>query len=261
VTDDLLWAYGVVPAGATLPASPGIAGGVVQPVVADDLVVLTSAVPRSEFAAEPLRDNLNDLEWLGRVAREHEAVLEQVLAGTTLVPLRLCTIFDDADGAIRMLERERDALTAALARLDGRQEWGVKLLVDGDRLAATAAPQGDQAQSEGGAAYLARRRHEREAREAARALAAQIVDDVDGSLRALAVDTVRLPAQNRELSGHTGDMILNAAYLVDADAVEELRAHVGELQERHAQYSARVQLSGPWPPYNFVTGETTTQLA
>jgi hypothetical protein len=262
VADDLLWAYGVVPAGATLPATGvGIAGGVVQPVAAGDLVALTSAVPRSEFAADPLRERLNDLEWLERVAREHEAVLEHALAGTTLVPLRLCTIFDDADGVIRMLEREGDALTSALARLDGRQEWGVKLLVDGDRLAATAAPQGDQAQGEGGAAYLARRRHERAAREAARALAAQIVDDVDGSLRVLAVDTVRLPAQNRELSGHTGDMVLNAAYLVDAGAVDELHTQVGELQARHAQYGALVQLSGPWPPYNFVTGETTTQLA
>ena len=255
MADDLLWAYGVVPAGATLPATGvGIAGGVVQPVAAGDLVALTSAVPRSEFAADPLRERLNDLEWLERVAREHEAVLEHVLAGTTLVPLRLCTIFDDADGVIRMLEREGDALTSALARLDGRQEWGVKLLVDGDRLAATAAPQGDQAQGEGGAAYLARRRHEREAREAARALAAQIVDDVDGSLRVLAVDTVRLPAQNRELSGHTGDMVLNAAYLVDAGAVDEL-------QERYADVGARLELTGPWPPYNFVTSETTSQLA
>ena len=114
VADDLLWAYGVVPAGATLPATNGIAGGVVQPVAAGELVALTSRVPRREFGAEPLRERLNDLEWLERVAREHEAVLEHVLAGATLVPLRLCTIFDDADGVSRMLERERDALTSAL---------------------------------------------------------------------------------------------------------------------------------------------------
>jgi hypothetical protein len=56
-------------------------------------------------------------------------------------------------------------------------------------------------------------------------------------------------------------MVLNAAYLLDAGAVAELHAQVGELQERHAQYDARVQLSGPWPPYNFVTGETATQPA
>jgi hypothetical protein len=263
VTDELLWAYGVVPAGATSSASAtGIAGGVVQPVTSGDLVALISPVPRDEFAAEPLRENLNDLDWLERVARGHEAVLEQVLVeSATVVPLRLCTIFDDADGVRQMLEREREPLTRALARLGGRQEWGVKLLVDGDRLAAIAAPAGDQAQGEGGAAYLARRRHERQAREEARALAAQLIDDVDGALRAHAVDAVRLPAQNRELSGHTGDMLLNAAYLVDSDAVGALHDTVGELGERHEQVGARLELTGPWPPYNFVTGETTTQLA
>jgi hypothetical protein len=262
MTGDLLWAYGVVPAGTTLPATGvGIAGGVVRQVASGDLVALIGDVPRGEFAAEPLRDNLNDLTWLERVAREHEAVLERVLEAATIVPLRLCTIFDDADGVTKMLEREREPLTRGLERLEGRQEWGVKLLVDSDRLAATAAPAGDQAQGEGGAAYLARRRHEREAREAARALAAQIVGEVDGSLQAHAIDAVRLPAQNRELSGHTGDMVLNAAYLVDAEAVGELRGCIAELQERHGEVGARLELTGPWPPYNFVTGETTTQLA
>jgi hypothetical protein len=254
VSDELLWAYGVVAAGSALPDD-------VEPIADGELVVLTSRVPRDEFAAEPLREHLNDLEWLERVARRHEAVLEQALEHATVVPLRLCTIFDDADGVRRMLEREREPLLHALARLGGRQEWGVKLLVDGDRLAATAAPAGDQAQGEGGAAYLARRRHERQAREAARALAMQIVDDVDGSLRAHAVDAVRLPAQNRELSGHTGDMVLNAAYLVEAGAAGELHDVAAELQERHAESGARIELSGPWPPYNFVSGKTTTQPA
>jgi len=254
VSDDLLWAYGVVAAGAPLPDD-------IEPVADGELVVLTARVPRDEYAVEPLREHLNDLAWLERVARRHEAVLEQALAQATVVPLRLCTIFDDADGVRRMLEREREPLTRALARLDGRQEWGVKLLVDGDRLAATAAPAGDQAQGEGGAAYLARRRNERQAREGARALAMQIVDDVDGSLRAHAVDAVRLPAQNRELSGHTGDMVLNAAYLVDADGAGALHEAAAELQGRHADAGARIELTGPWPPYNFVTGETTTQPA
>jgi hypothetical protein len=254
VSDELLWAYGVVAAGSALPDD-------VEPIADGELVVLTSRVPRDEFAAEPLREHLNDLEWLERVARRHEAVLEQALEHATVVPLRLCTIFDDADGVRRMLEREREALSHALARLGGRQEWGVKLLVDGDRLAATAAPAGDRAHGEGGAAYLARRRHEWEARDAARALAIALVDEVDGSLRAVAVDAVRLPAQNRELSGHKGDMVLNAAYLVEARAAGDLHAIAGELQQRHSDFGVRVELTGPWPPYNFVTGETATQVA
>jgi hypothetical protein len=262
VSDELVWAYGVVPARAALSVhASGVAGGAVQAVTDGELTLVVSQVPREQFDAESLRANLNDLDWLERVAREHEAVLDEVLADTSVVPLRLCTIFDDAGGARRMLDRERDTLTRALAHLDGRQEWGVKLLVDGDRLAATAAPAGDQAHGEGGAAYLARRRDERHAREVARTLAVQIVDDVDTSLRAHAVDAVRLRPQNRELSGYTGDMLLNGAYLVDDGEVDALHVTAGALQDRYDDYGAELVVTGPWPPYNFAAGEAAAQPA
>ena len=115
---------------------------------------------------------------------------------------------------------------------------------------------GDAAHGEGGAAYLARRRHEREAREAARALAAQIVDDVDGALRALAVDDGPCCSRRRTAScpATPATWCSTRAYLVDADAVAELRAHAASCRSATRSYGARVHLSGPWPPYNFVRG-------
>jgi len=263
VSDRLIWAYGIVPAeAAPSVGASGVAGGAVEVLTEGALSVLVSDVPGEDFDAEPLRANLNDLEWLARVAREHEAVLDEVVAQTTVVPLRLCTIFADRDAAGHMLERERAPLAEVLARLEGRQEWGVKLLVDGDRLAATAAPASEPARGEGGgAAYLARRRQERQAREEGRSVAAELVDEVDGALRAHAIAAVRLRPQNRELSGHTGDMLLNAAYLLDADQVDELRAIAAELQERHADRGAQIIVTGPWPPYNFAAGEAAQQPA
>ena len=60
------------------------------------------------------------------------------------------------------------------------------------------------------------------------------------------------PAQNRELSGHEGDMVLNGAYLVERDRVEDLRALVAALEEREQAHGARIGLAGPFPPYSFV---------
>ena len=48
-------------------------------------------------------------------------------------------------------------------------------------------------------------------------------------------------------------MLLNGAYLVEGHSVDELRALVGEL-EATCSVGARVELTGPWPPYNFVAG-------
>jgi hypothetical protein len=129
------------------------------------------------------------------------------------------------------------------------------VLLDRDR----SAPASDEATQEDGLAYLARRRQQLAAREEARGVTAQLVDQVDGALRVVAVDAVRLPAQNRELSGHSGDMVLNAAYLVCDPA--ELRACAELLQQRYEAQGVRIELTGPWPPYNFVSSGAEAQLA
>jgi hypothetical protein len=84
---------------------------------------------------------------------------------------------------------------------------------------------------------------------------------VHAQLQDWATDAVVLPAQNPELSGHEGRMLLNGAYLVEAERVEGLHALVAELEERHRGLGVRLQLTGPWPPYNFIPGGGTAALA
>jgi Gas vesicle synthesis protein GvpL/GvpF len=260
-----LWAYCVLRAGDHLPDSlPGVdPEALVQPLEDEGLVVLMSRVPMAEFGEEPLRENLNDLSWLERVARAHEAVLERALSGGPIVPLRLCTIFADEAGVRAMLAREGRQLREALERLDGRQEWGVKLLVDRDALAAVARKsspevaglQDELAARSGGGAYMHERRLERLVDELVDQLAGELTEEVHARLGDWAADSVLNPPQNRELSGHEGEMLLNGAYLVETERTEGLRRLLSELEDRHRELGARLVLTGPWPPYNFVSGE------
>jgi hypothetical protein len=265
-----LWAYCVFGAGEELPGDvQGVSGSGLERIEAGGLAAAVSRVPLAEFGAEPLRENLNDLAWLERVARGHEAVLEQALAATTIVPLRLCTIYESEQSVREMLEREHDSLVQALDALAGRQEWGVKLIADAERLAAEARSRSAEATSleeelgtrTGGGAYMLRRRLERHVREAADALVAELAERVHAELEAWAADAVVLPLQNSELSGHEGRMLLNGAYLVEAERVDGLRELVSELEERHRGLGARLELTGPWPPYNFLPGGHTAGLA
>jgi Gas vesicle synthesis protein GvpL/GvpF len=263
---ELLWAYCVLSAGDPRPASlEGVAStGKVETVEAAGLAALVSRVPRAEFGEEPLRDNLNDLAWLEGVARAHESVLDAVLADATIVPLRLCTLYESEDGVRRMLEREAQALRGALELLAGREEWSAKLLVDPDKLAGEARARSDRAQiledelegRGGGGEYMLRRRIERHTREAAGSLARELAAEVHARLEQPALAAVTRSPQNRDLSGHEGEMLLNAAYLVEAGRVVELRELAAELEAEHAALGARIELSGPWPPYNFVPAGT-----
>jgi gas vesicle protein GvpL/GvpF len=262
--DQLLWAYCVL-RGEQLPDPPRASGlGPVETVASGALAALVSPVAEAEYSEAQLRRNLNDLAWLERVARAHEAVLEQAFAAGPIVPLRLCTLYESETRVRHMLEREAATLSGALETLDGRQELGVKVLLDPDRLAAAArAGSPDVAsyerdlegRSEGGA-YMLRRRLERRVHELARARAREIAGEVHAQLADRAIDAVTHRPQNRELSGHEGEMVLNAAYLVDAQRAAEVRSVASELERGLGAVGARIELTGPWPPFNFVPGET-----
>jgi hypothetical protein len=266
-----LWAYCVLNAGEPLPTDvTGVDGaGKLERLEARDLAAVVSRVPLAEFGAAPLRHNLNDLAWLERVARAHESVQERALTLSTIVPLRLCTIYEDEQSVRDMLESEHDSLAQALETLAGRQEWGVKVIADGERLADEARSRDPEAAAledelgarTGGGAYMLRRRLERHVRDAADSLASELAEQVHAQLQDWTSDAVILPPQNPELSGHEGRMLLNGAYLVEADRVDGLRALVAELEEHHRVLGVRIELTGPWPPYNFVAGGGTAALA
>jgi hypothetical protein len=260
-TGELLWVYCVLR--DTDPYPEGLLGvdarGEVEAVRGAGLVALVSRVPRNEFGAEPLRRNLNELAWLESVARAHEAVLAATLQESTLVPLRMCTLYETAESVRGMLGDRRESLVAALDVLAGRYEWAVKVLVDRERItqaAGVTADAGDpgqerSGQGEGGA-YLLRRRADRAVRQAADSLRAEVAERVHARLQDWAIDAITRPPQNPELSGHEGDMVLNGAYLVERERSDELRGLVTELEDHHRQLGVRIELTGPWPPYNFV---------
>jgi Gas vesicle synthesis protein GvpL/GvpF len=263
---DGVWTYCVMRAGdapAELPSGVDPASAV-KTLDQAGLIALISRVPLAEFGEESLRENLNDLPWLERVARAHESVLESALAGGPIVPLRLCTIFGDEAGVRAMLMQEERQLRSALERVDGRQEWAVKLIVDRDALVAVARERSPEvaaleaelaARTEGGA-YMHERKLDRLVADLVDRLAAELAEDVHARLGDWAADSVLNPPQNRELSGHEGEMLLNGAYLVEAEREEGVRRLLRELEDRHSKVGARLELTGPWPPYNFVTRET-----
>jgi hypothetical protein len=223
-----------------------------------DLAALTSHVPLSEFGEEPLHENLNDVEWLEAKARAHERVLDRVLARMPVVPMRLCTIYRSEDHVREVLEREHDVFADALERLEGKTEWGVKVIADPGalELAADDAAGGGAPDSglSAGAAYMREKSRAARRRDAADRIAEGWAQEVHDRVSAHAVEALLNPLQNPEVSGHTGDMLLNGVYLVDDRSAGQFHAAVDGLATEYQDRGVRVELTGPWPPYNFVKG-------
>jgi gas vesicle protein GvpL/GvpF len=252
-SEPVLWVYGVVPDGVEPPATDGVDGHPVRVYAHAGLGALVSDVPEDAFTQEALRTRLEDLERLEALARAHDLVLERAMANGPVVPFRLCTIYSSQPRLDEMLDREGAPLRAALERLDGMQEWGVKAFLRA-AVGAPAADASDAAAS--GTEYLTRKRERRDAAVAGREATDAAVAEIHARLTERAAASALSRPQDRRLSGRETEMVLNAAYLVPAEGAAGFRATVEELGRRHEPEGVELELTGPWPPYHFVEPPT-----
>jgi hypothetical protein len=234
--------YGVVPAGAAAPPVTAVdPEHEVMAIVQGDVAGIVSEVSLAEFDEAALPERLGDAAWLEQKIRSHEGVLDAALARAPVVPCRFCTVYRDEAHLRRFLAEQGDSLAEALVRLDGCVELGVK--------AFQAIPASKAPRAETGRAYLEARRDEQRAREELGRTRATIAARLHESLLAVAEDGVVLDPQSRDISGRTGEMVFNGAYLVvDRERFETALAAAA----RKNAGAFQLELTGPWPPYNFV---------
>jgi hypothetical protein len=233
-----VYVYGVIASDARAPRG-------IETVECGGLVALVREVPLDEFGEETLPERLNDRGWLERNARAHEDVLAAAAEESTVVPFRFGVICHDRSDVARLVDEHADMLRRDLLRVRGCDELGVKVWYDAPQAAVPPA------EPTGGRAYLERRRDERrQALELAADREALVATAHERLARCAVASVVNRP-QPRELSGREEQMLLNAAYLVGRGD-DALAREVAALHAEHASDGYAFELTGPWPPYNFV---------
>ncbi|MFF7726623.1 GvpL/GvpF family gas vesicle protein [Streptomyces sp. NPDC008001] len=259
-----LYAYAVVRASGAVAGAldtvSGVAGGRVRALHHRDLMVLAGPVPAADHGEEQLAANLEDLDWLERTARAHQRVISAAAdVAPGVLPLRLATVFHDEAGVRAMVDARHEQLRAALDRLDGCTEWGVKVYALGTAPPAetATAPRGNGPHENtpraatSGRDYLRLRAAERRAAQEGARHEDEVARGIHSALTALARENRLHPPQNPRLSGRTGRNVLNAAYLVGREDGSRFTSAVARLAERAPDDGMRVDLTGPWAPYSF----------
>ncbi|MFF7650341.1 GvpL/GvpF family gas vesicle protein [Streptomyces sp. NPDC007983] len=250
MTPTLTYAYAVCRPHEALPGTDAP----VRILTAGPLTAVVQDVPAADHTEEALRRRLSDRAELERCARAHHEVITAVSAVTATVPLPLATLYR-SDERIREALREKEtSFLAALDRLAGRQEWGVKVYAP-----TTPPPVRETAAVDTGRAYLDRVRNRHQGREQRQNAALQAAERVDAVVRGFAVATRRLRPHGVEVTGKDRAHILNAAYLLDTARTRELRAALTSL--RRDEPAIQIDLSGPWPPYSFTDAFAGTGAA
>ncbi|UZF45091.1 GvpL/GvpF family gas vesicle protein [Rhodococcus rhodochrous] len=252
-----IWMYAVTDGtlvGHETEGTSGVASEQVRTVQEGGLTAVVGTVPLDDFGEAALARNLEDLDWLERVARAHDSVVAGVARHVSVVPLRLATVCLDDERVRALLTEHREQFSSALALVTGRTEWGVKAFADRKALtAAVAEAQTEGAGSGTGTAYLLRRRAQLAAQESVERDAAARAAEIHERLLRVSAAGRRGAPTDPALSGSHEWMLLNGTYLVDDDRTDEFRSEVEELASMYT--GIRLETSGPWPPYSFAGAE------
>lgn len=181
----------------------------------------------------------------------HEALVEALAVHHRALPVRFGTVFSDARAVAEALAERYESLAGDLQRIGDKVELGLVALWRASRERVDAAPveRPDEASSHApstraGARYLQARRSAYARADADKAAARQLAREVDLALRDYTLDRRLVLVNERGL-------VLRASYLVLPGDVAAVRGAVDDLRDRRPDVA--LVLSGPWPPYSFVS--------
>jgi AraC-like DNA-binding protein len=242
-------ATGLTP--ADLVDQTGLDGEAVEIVEHDGLQAVVCNVDLDEFGEEPVRHNLEQLAWVEKVARTHDAVVRAIADRTAVAPLRLVTICLDDDSVTKRLQQWEAPLRAALERVKDCREWSVKAY-QADT-AASSKETNEVSERVSGTAYINRKREQSSRRLLHEAQAAETAQALHFALAGRSRASRMLTPQDPQLTGRRDHMILNGAYLLPEADEDRFRSIVDELGSRYPDVT--LEMAGPWAPYSFAVLE------
>lgn len=226
----------------------------VEAVVDGELAAFVMPVDLDEYSQEVIDARAKDVEWLGQIGYRHQDTMMKLMRGGTIVPLRAFTLFESEESVRQRLRDDRARLVKLLDRLDGKQEWTLRIEMDPERwseaLTRHAGPLRSLVEeieaAAPGRAFLLRKKLDEEKKRASREAELQLVAEIERAvLDHLACDTLAESRQQRDGAFPQ----INA--LINRDEEARLQELVDALTPKYADDGVAIAVSGPWPPYTF----------
>jgi hypothetical protein len=244
--ESVIYLYGVTqsPAGAA-PSVAAVDGkSKIQTIDCAGMVCWVSRVPAAEYG-EKFSQNLEDLDWLAAVSVRHQRAVGAIAESHDMLPARLGTVFLTEESLQADIRRRKASLKRDLRRIAGMQEWGVKIFVSPQQ---RVLPKNVKT----GREYLEAKSQMLRTRKPA-------IPDED--VKMLASELARLgtaTAEGGKISGGARDLQYQVSVLVkkaDRKKLEQLLRRFS----REWKDTRKIECSGPWPPYSFVSHEGSSK--
>jgi hypothetical protein len=223
-----------------------------------ELGAVVSEVFLEDFCGPAAERRMRELAWVGPRALRHEAVVEQVMRHSPVLPVRFGTLFSSQESLAQFLDAHRKTISQFLERVSDQEEWSVKGLLDRRQAGQALISASLGAQEQQLAALPPGRRYfeEQQIRAVAEKQLGLWLNEtcrrVETDLMRQAANFCECPVVLREPAESGVELVLNWAFLLPRSVTTAFRARVNELNADHAPKGLVFELSGPWPPYRFV---------
>ncbi len=204
------------------------------------LWVIVSTVPGAEYA-RGVSGGIADVEWLAECGAAHHDVIARAAHAHGVAPFRLLTLFRSEDRVVAEVTRLRTQIERALDRVNDRREWVVRVAVVSSPTQRTPSRK-----PASGTSYLMALADRPRRQPAATPMARRVTRELIADLKGYADRFVQRPSE-------AAHVLYDGALLVAREREHDLGTVVRQWAPRLAPVGCRVSLTGPWPPYSFVS--------
>ncbi|MGA3052729.1 MAG: GvpL/GvpF family gas vesicle protein [Candidatus Korobacteraceae bacterium] len=229
-----------------------------------DLWAVVSEVAREDFCGPAAEVHLQQLAWVAPRAVRHEAVIEEVMAYSPVLPLPFGTLFSSPEALSKFVDQHRETIAQFLQRVADHGEWSVKGCLDRKQALQGLTSIRLTAEQNRLSALPPGTRHFAEQ---------HICRDIERGLSLWLDETSRTVAS--DLTGYASDFrecglsprahpesgaeeVLNWAFLLPESAIAAFQERVQRANQDYRPRGLTLQLSGPWPPFRFVPAMSST---
>ncbi len=223
--------------------------------------IIVKNVSPDEFSEENLKKKFADLSWIDKNARDHIRVISQIMKSSTVIPFKFGTIFKSEENLGKFISDYSDSLRENLINIEGKEEWSVKIYFDRKVLNEQIAEHSETVlnieqqilESSPGKAFLLKKKKaeliEKEVEKLIKSCGQTCYDEFKNISELSRINNL-LP---KELTERNDDMILNVSFFIKKQRVADFVGTVDLLQGKFKNIGFDIDVSGPWPPFSFIS--------
>ncbi len=198
----------------------------------------------------PLKEMQPDAESI----THHQRVVEQSRTQGTILPARFGIMFKSEDGVKQMLAKSYKDLKGKMAKIRGKDEFGLKVLIEESNLKKFSTVSHNNAEikkikkeiaasGEGTSYFLKMKMDE--------AIRNDTYRRIEALSQEIHSDLGKTVSESCLLRSDFDQIILNAAYLIDRAGATRFHKRLESIKTKYAKEGFTFHLSGPWAPYSF----------